>query len=127
MPNALLDDLAEEDYIDALLNGNMKGEKKKAKRLVENPVAFERFTSEGYFAGISRITCKCCGSVTSFVNNVFHREKGDMGSSRAVALHMPTMQIPLDQGFPVSYMDSSIAFCPGCIESHGFSLHNITR
>lgn len=113
MSNDFLDDIKEESYSDALAFGNL---------LPKHREEIERFTSGGYFAAIHVCLCTGCGTITRSLSNIFHREIGDKGSSKALALqlNMP-LSIPLEPSKPITYTGSRVKVCAECVAAYGFS------
>jgi hypothetical protein len=116
------EDLAEESLADALENGNLRGEKSRAQREIENPGWNDRnaWVSQGYYISLHRTGCKC-GNVVDFLCGVFHEEKSPSGKIRCIRFD-GDFQIPKSAIQPTRISHFSTRICLACVSGHGFSL-----
>jgi hypothetical protein len=123
MPNAnpLLDDLNDEHHRHLLEFGNLGKKRASPTQPGADWNRENSWTSLGYSAAISRLTCSHCGSKTELLVGVFHVEKTPSGAKRETALDLRRFQVTLGENYPTTIVDQTIAACPACLPARGFS------
>lgn len=121
MSNDLFDDIAEESLVDALQNGNLRGEKSRADKAKVNPwTGTSAWTSEGYHCQVHIFSCHC-GVQVRRLHGVFHSEKAPSGSIRMQMMDMRTFQLPLGQKHETRFAHFKTHACISCVGAYGFS------
>ena len=115
MLNPLLADLQDEITEVLIREGNLKKEKAK-------PAFIAQWTHQGYVAHIQEQYC-ACGARRENLIGIFSREVSATGENRDTALTRG-FQIPLGQNHPVEVSQVTVAVCPSCLSSKGFSWKN---
>jgi len=120
VPGSLLADITEEATSEALSTGNLK-RRVDPNKIQPSPWTGEKsWVSLGYIARVQHTRC-VCGEHSSQLLGLFHREKSPSGAVVLQALS-PKAQIPLNQNYPIEFIDLDVTICPECLDAHGFSL-----
>lgn len=104
-----LADLIEEDHHTRLLESGNLGPRRRSEWTGETTT----FHSLGYIAKIDEQICRGCGTISSRLLGVFHKEANPRGDSRLTALDLRTLNIPTP--IPTETQQSTVPACVSCL------------
>ena len=121
MPNAnpFADFIEEEKHAHLLEAGNLGPKKKSPTQPGADWNSENSWTSLGYSAAVTRLTCSCGASRTNLVG-VFHCEKTPSGATRQTALSLRNFQVTLGENYPITLVEEKTTICPDCLPAKGF-------
>jgi hypothetical protein len=106
------DEIESEFHSHLLTSGNLN--KPKPPPQLETQWEFKT-----YVARVQQNNCTC-GESHRVLHGIFLRQVSKAGSVLDQALSTKTLQVPLDQSYPIEVTQFPVHVCPSCLPSKGF-------